>query len=371
MALYRRHSIDSRLTNAGASRTPAGHLFGAHRRVMLPAGVFKLEGTLALAAGRGVMLEGSGTDATVLLVDRPAAVGVAILDCEGSGLANLTVKAAAECASLVGIGRTATREEQAEQSLPSATHCTLDNVVLDCGAYEKDGVQTSWAKSALSLAGTVNENNDCHTFRRVRAHSYQVAGLYISGNMSKGHLLDGCTFDGNGIGRAAVWSAGGGWRAIGCNSAGHSMADVFIEEPGDSITLVGWHGETSRRFVDQPNKTGAMMSVTLEGCEWMADQLAPDGNAVRVNGPGPLTVIGGHYGSGNQPLVYFSMDPLNDEPCAFRCDGVTFGTFGQAQAPESPFRLPALCSRGAHSNLYADGRPGREGMAVLRPEWQF
>jgi len=364
---YSRRSLDTRIA---AARESSGSQMGRCRRVLLPPGSWTLgEKALVFAGARGLVLEGSGPDVTELVVNVAGPRGIVLMDCIRSGLANLTVRAAARCGSLVQMGRWVTREQQKADGWPTMTQAILDNVVLDCGAYMDGATQTAYASAGIELNGPVNQNNDCHTFRQVGIHSYRTAGIYIVGNQSKGHLFEKLELNGSGIGKAGIWSKGGGWRAVACNSAGHSMADVVLEDTGDSVTMVGWHGETSRRFIDQPNRTGVPMAITLEGCEWMADQLAPDGNAIRVCGPGPLTVIGGHYGSGVQAIPHFYMAPFDKEPCSLTCLGATFGAFGAAQAILPPFRLPTLALRNIQGNLYGDVQEGRRGMALARPDW--
>jgi hypothetical protein len=357
------------------ARNGYGKLGGLERyaRVELPPGRWMLDTPLTLAGALGVHIQGAGSDATQLVVRQPMPSAIALTDTTRGGLSHLGILVQADCAAAVVLGRATPQERQAELGLPTPTLARLEDVVIDCGAYEKDGQQRAWGKVAVAFsdAGSpgLNENNDCATLRNVAMQNYQTAACSFQGNQSKEHLLDGCRFDGNGFGRAGIWSAGGGWRAVGCGGGGHTMADVLLADTGDSITMVGFHGESSRKFIDQPNRTGVPMAVTLIGCEWMADQLHADGNMIRIQGPGPLTLIGGHYGSGHQPTPHIAMDPFANEPASFTCQGVTFGAYGHNRESDNPFRLPTLCERNIIGNLYADHRPGREGMAVARPEW--
>jgi hypothetical protein len=94
--------------------------------------------------------------------------------------------------------------------------------------------------------------------------------------------------------------------------------------------------------------------VLLEQVRFMTDRLHPDGVMIDFRAPGPLTIRGGQFGNGRQPVPTIRVRTVAD--FAFVCEGAAFDAWGAHARRDHIFDLPTNTNRDVRigANLFAD-----------------
>ena len=143
---------------------------------------------------------------------------------------------------------------------------------------------------------TIDENNEHGRFDCVSVYGCDCA-FKFQGQQSKEHLLTHCRLE---SGLTAI-ASDTGFQMIGGTIAVFEEA-VILARAGDPVTLSGVGVETCGRLLESLGPTTGAQPVVLQNVRYEADQLAPDGEAIVMRHAGPLTIIGGRYGGGKQPI---------------------------------------------------------------------
>src|SRR5690349_2405275 len=106
---------------------------------------------------------------------------------------------------------------------------------------------------------------------------------------------------------------------------------VELTRCGDPVVSQGVGFEACGRLLVTSGPSTDAQSVTLIGVRFAADQLHEDGACIRLRHAGPLTLIGGSYGDGDQRVPQIHLAGTGDQ--AVHIAGAKFGAFGSDQQP--------------------------------------
>jgi hypothetical protein len=106
---------------------------------------------------------------------------------------------------------------------------------------------------------------------------------------------------------------------------------IFLTRVGDPVVLQGVAFETVKRMLLTVNASTDAQPVTLIGCRFAADKLHDDRGMIVLTHAGPLTIIGGSYGDGDQRVPQIHLAGIGEQ--AVNSRGTKFGAFGAAESP--------------------------------------
>jgi hypothetical protein len=236
--------------------------------------------------------------------------------------------------------------------IPSTMHLWRDVRVFGHGIMERG----FWHRRR-----DTDENNEHARFDSVSVYGYTDCGWLIEGKQSKEHLFTHCRANGDSTGRAGI-RAFGSFQWIGGAMSGNSEACFVLGPPCDVVRIEGVGCETSARLLTSQGPTGAAYPVLLEQVRFMTDRLHPDGVMIDFRSPGPLTIRGGQFGNGKQPVPTIRVRTVAD--VAFNCECAAFDARGTHERAAHVFDIPQNTRRDVRisANLYADAH----GMARRR-----
>jgi hypothetical protein len=153
-----------------------------------------------------------------------------------------------------------------------------------------------------------------------------IIGWRFTGQQSKEHRLTHCTADGcpTGVSASTSFTWEGGTVAGSANA-------FLLSASGDPVRLTKAGVEGCARLLDTSGPRTDAQSIVLDQVRFAADQLHADGDCVIVRGAGPLLVLGGAYGEGNQAIPHFRANCIGN--CAVSMIGVRFGAYGASAVP--------------------------------------
>jgi hypothetical protein len=236
--------------------------------------------------------------------------------------------------------------------IPSTMHQWRDIRVFGNGMLERG----FWHRRR-----DVDENNEHARFDSVSVYGYTDCGWLIEGTQSKEHLFTHCRANGDTTGRVGVRSFGS-FQWIGGAMSGNAETCFSLGPPCDVVRIEGVGCETSARLLTAKGPTGNAYPVLLEQVRFMTDRLHPDGVMIDFRAPGPLTIRGGQFGNGHQPIPTIRMRTVAD--LAFICEGAAFDAWGSHEHVDHVFDLPTNTGHDVRivANLFADAN----GMARRR-----
>lgn len=195
-------------------------------------------------------------------------------------------------------------------TIPPTMHQFRDIRVFGNGAARRG----FWARP------TIDENNEHMRFDCCSFYGCET-GWEFQGQQSKEHLLVHCRFE---SGKIAV-RADSSFQWIGGTCA-VCECGVFLARAGDPVVIRGVGFEACGCVLVTDGPTTASQPVTLDGVRFEADQLAQDGDAVRLKHAGPLVITGSRFGGGNQRVPRIGLVGVGEQTAVIL--GNTFGAFG-------------------------------------------
>jgi hypothetical protein len=228
--------------------------------------------------------------------------------------------------------------------IPSTMHQWRDLRVFGNGLLER----AFWHRRR-----DVDENNEHARFDSVSVYGYTDCAWLIEGTQSKEHLFTHCRAEGDATGRAGIRSFGS-FQWIGGAMSGNAESCFSLGPPCDVVRIEGVGCETSARLLTAQGPTGNAYPVLLEQVRFMTDRLHPDGVMIDFRAPGPLTIRGGQFGNGRQPVPTIRVRTVAD--FAFVCEGAAFDAWGAHARRDHIFDLPTNTNRDVRigANLFAD-----------------
>lgn len=177
----------------------------------------------------------------------------------------------------------------------------------------------------IDYCATIDENNEHLRADCVSVYGCKVAGFVFSGQQSKEHTLTLCRITGalSGIEAQSSFTMISGTIA-GCADA------VTLLAVGDPVTLIGVGVEACGRLLVSHGPTTDAQPIVLQNVRYAADQLADDGAMILLRHAGPLTIIGGTYGDGDQRPPHIQLAGIGEQ--AITIIGAKFGAFGANQS---------------------------------------
>ena len=261
--------------------------------VLLPRGTYLVSQTLRVEGVTGFVLRGAGAGATTLLwTGNNSDPLLRLADTYSSTIENVFIRSSSGAPL-----HTALLLENSTPIAVSPSRTTLQNIVIDgtnAGGLEF-GVR-------FALGGGGDNNNDFHVLEKVSVNNYSQAGFSLESAQSKAILFEGCVVSGNGIGEdgVATWrgvgTKGGSFTWIGGGGGGNLHADFHLGDANAPVSISGASFENSSMLLDTEGPSGAMWPVRIRDTRWATQKattpLQPNGNIIRFQFAGPLTIEG-------------------------------------------------------------------------------
>jgi hypothetical protein len=161
-----------------------------------------------------------------------------------------------------------------------------------------------------------DEKNDHHTFEGLSVTGYKHAAFVLEGRNAKNLGLDRChciahvagdeVTKENRIGKYAIDTSthpnhGGAFFWNNGAVIAHAEADFRIGDRNDTIKIDGVYSEKSNRMLEMPDYgtgAGGSCPVVLENYRFAGQFAADDGEVIRCEAAGPLSMIGCDMGPG-------------------------------------------------------------------------
>jgi hypothetical protein len=330
--------------------------------IYLPGGTAKITATLNMEAAFGVTILGQGRFATVLSWAGPAAGPMFYMNRSDSWLFE-------------------------QWSITCANGFTLDDAIICENGVASAGINSTWGGLRLfgftgssriarcayfRRAAGDNTKNDNMTFYGVRAGGYTDCAFMLEGRNAKSYDFIDCEFTGKGVARCGIdttsrAASGAAFSWHSGNMLGHLVADFLLGDRNDTIYIEHCYSEDSYRFVERLDlgagtASGVPQPLILMACRFaLGPDTAPDGEVVRDEASGPLTIDSCKWGSeavGSQARIYYAPNP---GPGAFMFrgnyvdndgDGIVFtGSLPSNWEIRTPANLPLYgvenwCTRG-------------------------
>ncbi len=177
------------------------------------------------------------------------------------------------------------------------TNNHFQNIVID---GTNGGLSYGFRWGADDAGQNGNNNDDTTNFDHVIVNNYTIAAWSLEWSQAKAILFNGCTFNSDGYGLYGVTTAlapsgGGSFQWYGGSGANSTEADFYIGPPNDPITISGFNGEDSNRFLETTSESAGIFAITIEGIRWSANNIDTDGKAIIYGYRGPLTLIGNMF----------------------------------------------------------------------------
>lgn len=203
----------------------------------------------------------------------------------------------------------------------TSSQCVFENVSIRGQGRTANGVH-------IQFDG-VDRKNDHHRFRDVTVAGFTEAAFWIEGQNAKAAVFDGCVIRGNQTGgNVGVMTSrpsigdhehhAGSFHWFGGSITG--CAECFrLLGRNDAILIKGIYSEKCERFlvVDLPDPRHRF-PVTLSGVKFHTRYVACDGEVVRFNAAGPLTIQGSDWGKWQGDDCTPGIPCPPDKLCKFR-----------------------------------------------------
>lgn len=188
----------------------------------------------------------------------------------------------------------------------SSVVAPTQNVFRDVLIQGVNGYINIGVRGAVGAGG--DNNDDFMTFDNVRIANYAIAGWTIEGTQMNGWRMTNCrTNAAVGIGKYSV--SGGPSTSTASNFfwygglvSGDTGANFFVGAPSSSALgyiIEGVSSESSNRFLDTGGIAGAALHLKIDTVRFASNGLNADGVAVRLQTPGPFTIINSRFGEGD------------------------------------------------------------------------
>lgn len=302
-AAIRAAIADLAIEDAGATGDYAG-------TVLIPPGVFQINGTLTFQSLRGFKLEGTGhASRLVWTAAEPTLNIIEIVDCRNSRISDLQISTSGTCNAVIKMSGTA------GDGVP--THNLFENVMMDIGGAQY-GFQIGGASPAT------DQNNDFMEFHNCEIYNYLNSGVvFVSSSQAYSYLFLNCSWMGDGTNSKYSIDCGtsggaGGFNVIGGWSSGNTEAAFRIASSWHAPVLIQSHGdEGNNRFL----VATSFSQIKISGC-----RLAGNG----VNADKTMIIAGGQ----NSSLIIDNCD-IGDGTIggtvALKVAKVSFGSTANAQ----------------------------------------
>jgi hypothetical protein len=171
------------------------------------------------------------------------------------------------------------------------TECIWEEIIVE----GVDGIGMNYG-FRLGVPGlSVGDNNEFHQFNRVGVNNYKIAAFSIEQAESKSNSFNDCGFSGNSVGEFGVVTAlnggvGGSFIWRGGGGGGNTIADFYLGQVDDFISIKDFNTEGSARLLESDAAASAPWTVTLENGRFAGNNLNADGHAIYFRNRGPLIV---------------------------------------------------------------------------------
>lgn len=269
------------------------------KRIVCPAGVYKLTSTVTIKNVVGLRMIGSGASVFKWAGD-PSAPMFDLQNVSNSEFVSFRVTTRKEVAPLAE----AFRLQHVAGGIVTPSANVFRGILCE---GVNGGIGICWR----GMVGSFGDANvDFMYFDNVRAANYAVAGWSIEGGSMHNWTFRNSHSVG---GRYAVSGGDGAFAKANIDWAGgfvgnNTIADFYLqtpEGPGLTTAIRNVGSEGSARFLET-NNSGAAAPTLLEAIRFSSNglhadgtpvsTLHPDGFALKLRNPGPYTIINGNFG---------------------------------------------------------------------------
>jgi hypothetical protein len=306
--------------------------------LLLPPGPTRIDGTLVIRNAEGRIIQGHGTQDTVIYTtgahdDRDVVLiyGSNQLVLRDFGM-HLSPRRSGICQGRLSDLLDPQDGHVVEGGRYNGFH-TFTNIEIRPNEFEPSAPGTRYQYGFFWTSGTstaaprafVDANNDLNSLYDCNVLGYRTAGYFIGHSQSKHHRFLNCKFSGSfgldGQGQptmprdalhCGVLMTRGSFRFTNGGGGANAGADFIVCAANDNIVIEGVDSEGSNRFVriggdltgTMPGASGAPYPVTVRNNRYAGNNLATDGVHVSVVQPGPVDISGNTW-LGPQPATPF------------------------------------------------------------------
>lgn len=294
--------------------------------LLVPAGIYKVTAPLTVANSLGFVLTGEAGQAGANAPGAPQGTTLKsyastpgtilqLTDCRNSTVRDIGITSATT--SNIGI------ECRTGPSPLPPTNNRFERVVIDGAA----GLLGKGIACTIAPGGG-DRNNDFHVFEQVSVSYVSIAGFSIEHGQSKSHKFFGSAASHCMRGVTTIFGTGNGsFYWMGGGMGGNTRADFELGGPDDGIAIQNLYSEGSARFLIAQNGGINSWNITITGCIWQCDAMAPDNQAILCSISGPLVLIGNCFGFAKSPTggnAQISFTPALPAAATFVSIGNTF-----------------------------------------------
>jgi hypothetical protein len=156
-----------------------------------------------------------------------------------------------------------------------------------------------------------DNNNDFHSFVNVWVSNYSNTAFSLEATQAHyihftdthcqaGSVGQYCVSGGDsshGAATSFIWEGG----FTGSNAKADFLLRCNVAR--QPYILRGLSSEGSNRFIDSQSACGSYSPLTMDGVRWASNHLSSDGQAIRIEFPGPITIRDSRIGEGYSPAV--------------------------------------------------------------------
>lgn len=257
----------------------------AKRIVFIPAGTYKMTGTLEIRRVLGLIVRGASRSGTTLVWRGPATDPLfRLLDVRDSEFSDFYVTTSGNGTS-PALHSVFWSETEFSGGVFLTSGNSFRNIHIDGTLH---GLQFGWYFT--DEAYKQDKNNDLCRFDNCGVSNYTEAGWYFGHSQSKQHRLHIC--GGNGAASNAkyiIWTKHGSWHYLG-GGGGNCQVAFYFENyaGGDMINIQGHDDEGSARLIEFAGVSGAAYGMRVSDVRFAGDKLNGDKVAVIWQRNGPL-----------------------------------------------------------------------------------
>ena len=256
------------------------------RRVVIPAGIYMVTGTLVLSDVRGVEVVGSGMASVIQWRGGPHTPLFYCPDLKFSSFKNLHIKSEPGMPLAVAF-----KIENGAGGMWNPSNVHWEQIIIDGG---NRGGLNKGIQFALGKGG--DNNNDFHALRHVIVSYASAAAFSIEASQEYQISFIDCEVYASARGVATDLGSGGNFNWYGGFCGGASVCFSLGPPNSSPIAIRNVGAENSKRLLVTAGPASSIHGVLLDGIRWANDQGADDGVIIDYRFPGPLTILNSRLG---------------------------------------------------------------------------
>lgn len=273
---------------------------GNYRRILLPPGIFRISGTLAIADTYGLTFCGAARDRCILKWTGSSGSPMVLL----KNTQHVTVEGMQLLGNTAGGNRPSAAIESSSDTTYARTYVPTGTVLRDLVIGTGSANEFTYGVKYSHTGTSSDTNNSEGFFQGVLIQGLVEAGYSFEHSQSKAHRIVG---GGVVLAKCAVatnrgsGSQGGSFSWVEAAASSCSEACFDFGGSNDPIYIERLTSEGSARLLQTGGPAGNTFGITLQSCRYATDALHADNNAIVYKYRGPLNIIGCNFDSGGNP----------------------------------------------------------------------